>query len=235
MTRWAGLLPLLAVGLGCSGLQETDGGVIAIEIETPSADTLQIGETMLLAARALNAAGDTVTAGITWVTPDTTIVLEAATGQVTGRTPGNARVQAVVGSLASPLLSLTVVGRPDTLIIASDSSVVVAPDQAASPPLVVRVESFAPPAPLSGSPVSFTIVSPTFPDPATRTVELAGAGLADTLASGPDGTVTVTVARMAGIPPPDSALVEVGAVRRDGTPVPGSGQRFTVRFPAAAQ
>ena len=54
---------------------------------------------------------------------------------ITGVAPGTGRVQAFVGSLASGLVSFTVIPRADTLIV-TDSLLTVAPGAATSPPLV---------------------------------------------------------------------------------------------------
>jgi hypothetical protein len=62
-------------------------------------------------------------------------------------------------------------------------------------------------------------------------VTLSTAAVADTFLTAADGTVsTVTVAPVAGTTPPDSVIVEVRAARTRGAVVPGSGQRFIVRF-----
>jgi hypothetical protein len=53
----------------------------------------------------------------------------------------------------------------------------------------------------------------------------------DTVNTGTDGTVTgMQLLRLAGRPPVDSAIVTVRAERTRGAPVPGSGQRFIIRF-----
>ena len=52
-----------------------------------------------------------------------------------------------------------------------------------------------------------------------------------TATTGSDGTVTnIVLSRVAGTPPPDTAIVEVRATRSAGAIVPGSGQRFIVVF-----
>ena len=108
----------------------------------------------------------------------------------------------------------------------------VAADETASVALVSRVESFDPAGPLSGRSLIYEIVQPAFADPAARTVELSGGGLADTVLTGADGapTTPVAVQRVTGATPPASVTVQVRGVQRRGTPVPGSGQAFTVAF-----
>jgi hypothetical protein len=63
-------------------------------------------------------------------------------------------------------------------------------------------------------------------------VQLSNVALVDTVTTDVNGTPStpVTVGRVAGTTSPDSAVVEVRAVRRRGAQVPGSGQRFVVRF-----
>lgn len=228
MTRLAGLL-LLAMALGCSGLDEADAGIVGLEVSYERPDTIEVGETLQLSVRPLDKQGDSVPAAVTWVALDPTVTVDAATGLMTGAAPGTARVQATVGSLGSPLLTFAVIAPADTLIIAGDSIFTVAVNTP-SPPLVTRLESLHPAGVLAGRAVSYAITSPD-PLAGTPTVTLSTAALADTFLTAADGTVsTVTVAPVAGGVPPDSVVVEVRAARTRGAVVPGSGQRFIVRF-----
>ena len=111
MTRTAILL-LSAALAGCSNLAETDGGVTTLEIAIPFPATVAVGSTITLEARALNRDGDPVTATIVWQTPEADeafLTVDATTGIVTGVAAGSGRVQAVTGTLASELVTLTVV------------------------------------------------------------------------------------------------------------------------------
>ena len=141
MIRWCGAL-VLGLVLGCSNLDEGEAGVVALEVSAPSPDTLEVGETVQLAARALDRDGNAVNAAISWQSVDTTANIDPTTGVVTALFPGTARVQARVGSLSSGLITLTVQAPADTLIIAGDSVLTVATDVPASPAMVVRLESF---------------------------------------------------------------------------------------------
>jgi hypothetical protein len=227
--RWCGAL-VLGLVLGCSNLDEGEAGVVALEVTAPSPDTLEVGETVQLAARALDRDGNAVNAAITWQSVDTTASIDPTTGVVTALFPGTARVQATVGSLSSGLITLTVLARADTLIIAGDSVLTVATDVPASAAMLVRLESFNPAAPLAGRPVIYTITSPDL-TALPHTVELPGAVLVDTVLTESDGQVsTMTLNRVAGVIAPDSAIVEVSAFRTRGAIVPGSGQRFIVHF-----
>jgi hypothetical protein len=227
--RWCGAL-VLGLVLGCSNLDEGEAGVVALEVTAPSPDTLEVGETVQLAARALDRDGNAVNAAIAWRSVDTTASIDPTTGVVTALFPGTARVQATVGSLSSGLITLTVLARADTLIIAGDSVLTVATDVPASAAMLVRLESFNPAGPLAGRPVIYTITSPDL-TALPHTVELPGAVLVDTVLTESDGQVsTMTLNRVAGVIAPDSAIVEVSAFRARGAVVPGSGQRFIVHF-----
>jgi hypothetical protein len=220
---------LLGLILGCSNLDEGEAGVVALEVSAPSPDTLEVGETVQLVARALDRDGNTVNTAISWRGVDTTASIDPATGIVTALFPGTARVQATVGSLASGLITLTVLAPADTLIIAGDSVLTVVTDVAASAAMLVRVESFNPAGPLANRPVVYTVTSPELTG-LPHTVELPGAVLVDTVLTGSDGVSSMTLNRVTGVTAPDSAIVEVSAFRTRGSEVPGSGQRFIVHF-----
>jgi hypothetical protein len=201
--------------------------VVGLEIRAPDLRTIEVGESVPLSVRALNKDGDSVGAEITWRAPDPTLTVDQA-GVITGVSPGSGRVQAFTGSLASSLVSFTVIARADTLIV-TDSVFTVAPGVPSSPPLVARLQSFSPPGPLPTRPVVYAITSP--PDVGAPTVALPGGVRTDTVDTGTDGAVTsVTLNRVNGTTQPDTAIVEVRAFRTRGAPVPGSGQRFIILF-----
>lgn len=228
MSRWAVLVLSLGV-LGCSDLTEGAGGVVELRVTTPAVPTIEVGESLPLSAIALDKDGNPVTAEITWRAPDPTLTVDPQTGVITGVSPGTGRVQAFAGSLASGLLSFTVIARADTLILVGDSVVTVGAGVPASTPLVTRLESFSPAGPLPSWPVVYTVTSPA--DVGPHTVELPGGVLVDTLSTGTDGAVSsVTLNRVNGTTQPDTALVEVHASRLRGSAVPGSGQRFIIIF-----
>jgi hypothetical protein len=228
VSRWALLIALWVV-LGCSDLTEGAGGVVGLDIRTPSLLTIEVGETLPLSARALNKNGDSVEAEITWRAPDATLSVDPQTGVITGVSPGTGRVQAFTGSLASGLITFTVIARADTLILIGDSVFTVGPGVPASPPLVVQLQSFSPAGPLPSWPVVYAVTTP--PDVGPHTVELPGGVLVDTLTTGTDGAVSsVTLNRVNGTTQPDTGIVEVRAFRTRGAPVPGSGQRFIILF-----
>ena len=230
MNRSAVLLSLLLM-MSCSGLDESAGGVVGLQIQLPALRTVEVGESLPLAAVALDKDGQPIVAEISWRAPDPTLTVDPLTGTITGVLPGTGRVQAFVGSLSSELASFSVIARPDTLVIVGDSVFTVDSTATASPPLTVQVQTFSPPGIGIGSwPVIYAITSP--PDlGGPHTVELPGAVLTDTVATGTDGAVsTVTLNRVAAIAQPDTAIVEIRAFHTRGEPVPGSGQRFIVIF-----
>jgi hypothetical protein len=215
--------------LGCSDLTEGAGGVVELRITTPALATIEVGESVPLSAVALDKDGNPVMAEISWRAPDATLTVDPQTGVITGVSPGTGRVQAFAGSLASGLISFSVIARADTLILVGDSVVTVGVGVPASTPLVTRLESFSPAGPLGSWPVVYTITSP--PDVLPHTVELPGGVYADTLPTGTDGAVSsVTLNRINGTTQPDTAIVEVRSSRLRGGAVPGSGQRFIVIF-----
>jgi hypothetical protein len=229
--RWRPLVATLAGVLGCSSLTE-EGGVSGLEIRVPRPAAVEVGQTIQLAARALDRQGDSVGAAITWLTPDTTVVL-TTDGRLTGRTGGeSARVQAQVGTIVSDFVTFAVKARPDTLVLTGDSVLTVGAGATSSAALLASLRSFAPPEPLAGDVITYTITAPVFADPAQRTVELPGGGLSLAATTGADGTpaTAVIVSRVAGQPSPDSAIVSVAAATATGATVPGSGQRFIIRF-----
>lgn len=229
MTRW--IVPAaLVLAAGCSSLNEVDGGVVALEVTLPSPSIVEVNESLQLSARALNKDGDSVAAAIVWTAADPTLTIDPSSGLLTGVAPGTGRVQASLGALTSGVLTFSVIAPADTIVIAGDSIFTVPPDVTASGALAVRVESFAPAGPLEGRSVIYTL---TAPDPATisPTVAFPNGQSEDTAVTAADGTVTtVTLARLAGLISPDTAIVTMRATRTRGAVVPGSGQRFIVLF-----
>jgi len=226
-------LLVAAALLGCSGLDEGEAGVVGIEVSVPGPDTVEVGESIQLSARPLNKDGDSVGTPVTWLSADPAATIDAATGVLAGVSPGSARIQATVGALGSGLITFAVVSPADTLVLTSDSIVTLAADAATSPPLTARLDHFDPagPVPLPGRGVIYQLTSP---DPAagTPTVLLQGNVVADTLTTGSDGNASTTLVVVTGSAPPDSAIVTVRAERTRGATVPGSGQRFIIRFTA---
>lgn len=229
MRRWLPLLSLLAA-MGCSGLDEGEGGVVGLEIELPEFTTLEVGEQSQVTARALDADGEIVDAAIAWRSSTDDATVDAA-GIVTGVAPGQADVQASVGSLTSERVSFTILAPADTIVIVGDSVFVIpiGADPPATATPTARLDSRTPPGPLAEREVIFEITRPVAGG--TPIVQIGSAGAqGDTVTTSAEGTATVVVSGVAGQVPPDTAIVEVRASRTRGAPVPGSGQRFIVLF-----
>jgi hypothetical protein len=224
-----GLLAAVTV-LGCSGLDEGEAGVVGIEVRVPGPDTVEVGESIQLSAKPLNKDGDSVATTITWLSADPTAAVDPATGILTGVSVGTARVQATVGALGSALISFAVVAPADTLVLTSDSIVTLASDAVTSPPLTAQLSNLVA-GPLPNRGVIYALTSP---DPAAGapTVLLQGNVVSDTVATGADGNASLALVVVTGSIPPDSAIVTVRAERTRGAVVPGSGQRFIIRFTA---
>ena len=204
----------------------------SLEVQLPDPLEVEVGQTIAAAGTRARRFGRPVDVPITWLTPDTTIIV-SADGQVTGRTGGSTgRVQAQAGALASDFFSFTVRPRPDTLVLSPDSVLTVAADASTSAPLVATLRSFAPDQPLADATIVYTVTSPAFADPAARTVELPGGVLTLAATTGADGApaTPVTPGRVAGQTAPAVAVVTISAVTATGAPVAGSGQRFQVQF-----
>ena len=100
MRRWA--LFLSVVGLqGCSNLTEGAGGVVGLEIQTPSLKTIEVGETLQLTAVALDKDGNPVATTIDW----------RAYGSA--RYQLRAAVSAPGSAIRSAYLSAASAGRPE--------------------------------------------------------------------------------------------------------------------------
>jgi hypothetical protein len=225
VTRRLGLL-LLVASAGCSGLQESEAGVVGIEVSVPGPDVVEVGEAVQLSAKPLDKNGDSVGTPVTWLSADASATIDPA-GVLTGVSPGTARVQASVGSLGSELITFDVVAPADTLALAGDSVLTVPVGTTAAPAMITRLDSFHPAGPLPGRPVVYAITSPD-PAAAAPAVVFPGNVAADTIATADDGTGSAALTVVG--TPPDTVIVEVRARRTRGAEVPGSGQRFIVLF-----
>jgi hypothetical protein len=212
----------------CSGLEEGEGGVVAIEVETPEFQTIEVGEQVQVVARALDVDGQVVDVPLEWQSSTGAVTVDG-TGLVTGVEPGQAEVRAFTGTLPSEPVPFTVVARADTIIIAGDSVVTIPiVDPPTTAALTVRLETLTPPGPVSGASVIFEITSPVAG--ATPVVQLAGGVQGDTLTTASDGIARAEIGAVIGQVPPDTAIVQVRAEGLRGSAVPGSGQRFIVLF-----
>jgi hypothetical protein len=220
------VLLLLGALAGCSGLQETEGGVVQLDVTVPGPDSVEVGESIQLSAKPLDKNGDSVGTPVTWLSADATATIDA-TGLLTGISPGAARVQAGVGSLNSELITFAVVAPADTLVLPGDSVLTVPAGTGTSSDMVTRLDSFNPPGALPGRRVIYAITSPD-PAAAPPAVVFSTGAVADTLTTGADGTAAAVLSVIGA--PPDTVIVEARATRTRGAVVPGSGQRFIVLF-----
>lgn len=239
--RWLVFLPLLS----CSDITDSGSAIVQVQVLAPLITTLDVSDTTRIFARALDADGREVPATIDWVALDTTVQIDQ-TGLVRGDFIGLARIQAKNGTLASNTVNLTVLPRPDTLVIVGEDTVRVLLGEAGSV-LATRLDSYqqSDTIPANGGRIIYEVVEPVFTDPTQRSVEFSGQVLIDTITTGPDGTplVPILLNRVVGMTSPDSAIVAITGLRfRHATQVddstivvtadtvPGSGQRFIVRF-----
>ncbi len=225
---------LLAGAVACSELTATADGVTTLLLEIPLPAEVEAGQTLPLRGWPINGSGDTLDLPVIWRALDTTITVDSVLGRLTGRTAGGTgRIVARTGTLYSEIVTFRVLPRADTLAREGPADLTVAPGEPASPELAVRLLAGTPPAAVAGRRVVFTIVHPVFAVPAERTVQFTGGALLRVATTGSTGgpAQAVTVSPVTGATPPDSAVVEVAAWRPGGAAIPGSGQRFVVRFP----
>ena len=109
------LIPLAIVGaMACEAITADFSRVIAIGINAPSQISILVGDTLILEATAITAAGDTVSdAVIVWALLDVDsgqvgFTLDPPTGTVIGVSAGSGRVRAQVEELPSEPVTITV-------------------------------------------------------------------------------------------------------------------------------
>lgn len=226
---WA--LPVLLLS-ACSDLTSGSHGVVALEIRIPSPAFVEPNDTLVLHARALDLAGDSVDVPTFWFALDSTVVVVDSTeGLVTtSRTDSTGRVQARAGSIRSDPALLTIRGPSDTLVITGSDTFRVASGDTASATLDAAVQSFIPPA--QGVPNTAIVYQVLDSASVVGKVHLPGGGLVIRALTGLTGEPLqpVTVNRGTVTPAPDSVVVSIQAYRPSGKTVPGSGQQFVVRF-----
>lgn len=220
------LATLALVVAGCSSLGDP-GIPIAIEVTTPSLAAVDIDDTIVLRARLVDQAGDSIGGTIKWRTPDTTIGVDSVTGAIWGIFTGVGRVQAISGTLVSPLINFTVRAAADTIIVsvAAESLLVTIATDTATTPLGAKIAQ-ANGTGLQSRTIIYTLIAPT-----PVGIRLTGDVVADTLTTGPDGLASPVIrVRDATAVADDSAFVEVRGRRPSGKLIPGSGQVIRVYF-----
>lgn len=225
--RWCATLALLG---GCSNLSGPKGQPVSLELSIPVPPVVEQNDTLQLRARALDVNGDSVAATIVWRAADTTLIMADSTGLLTtALTSGTGRVQAAAGRLLSTLTQLTIRPRSDTIALTSPLTDTVPATDTASAVLGSSVLSFNPAGGVLDNRVLYEVVDTVA---ALGTVRFAGGGLSQRVATLSSGAVpaTVTLLKVSGTTPPTSVQVRVSANRPSGTPVPGSGQIYTILF-----
>jgi hypothetical protein len=235
--RTAGLggLALMLLLTACSDLSSDSNVPIVLEIRAPAAvgggnPLVEIADTFQLTARALNQDGDSVAAVLTWRTADTALVfIDPGTGLISGKKAGTARIQVSAGSLTSDLVSFSVVPAAESLLIVPPDSARIIAGDTASAPLIAELDTLNPTGPLAGRAITYELT--TIFGQADDSVSLGGGVMLRTVATSSLGQPTIPI-YVRTIPgnAPDSVLVEITALRPSGASIPGSGQRFIVRF-----
>lgn len=189
----------------------------------PDSARVQVTDSYLPHARALNGAGDSVAAQVFWASLDTLFikVLDSATGLSLGDSVGSGRLQARVDGLRSNPQPVTVLAHLDTLFAtAPDRDSVVLPDSI-SAGLSIQANA------TGGAPTNRRVVYAMTVYPAAgSTVTFVPK---DTVFTSSLGVASVQVKFVAGTRP-DSVVVTAAMRRPDGTPIPGSPVTFVVRF-----
>ncbi|HEU5154194.1 MAG TPA: hypothetical protein VFU03_05665 [Gemmatimonadales bacterium] len=230
MRQFRHVAAALAV-LACSEVTSSGNGVIAIQLLVPAGAAVEPGDTLTLVAQALDKNGDVVNEPVYWRTPDPNLLtmVDSIGLLTTDSLTGTGQVQAYVGSLLSPLVSINVHPPSDTLAIVGPDTMTVPDADTASAPLGAAVQSLNPPSGVDSTFISYVVFDSL---PSLGLVHFQDGGLSLRAKTGLDGSpiVPVTLRRAIGVAQPDSVIVEVFAYRPSQAVVPGSGQRFIVRF-----
>ena len=199
--------------------------VVALEVILPDSGRLEVGDTLLPRARALNGHGDSVTAGIFWVALDTNItVLDSTTGATIGTSIGLGRLQAIVGLLRSNPQNVTVITHLDSVQALGPTVDTVTVSQPDSLSDSLQVQLFATPAVADRRRVVYSAT--TFPASGPLITFVPN----DTVLSNLSGVAAAQLRLVAGGTLPDSVVVAATVTRPDGTPIAGSPVTFVVEF-----
>lgn len=213
-------------GAACGQLGTDLNQVVALEVFLPDSGRAEVGDTVLLSARALNGHGDSVAAQIYWSSLDTAIVavVDSTTGATFAKAVGTGRVQARFGGLRSNPQNLVVLVRLDSASVAAvdlrDTVVVSEPDSLSDS---LSVKAWTGTIGAGGRPVVYT---PTIYPPSVTNVTLLPKASVLTDAGG----IAVTRVRLTAGPIPDSVVVSAAVRRPNGAVVPGSPVTFVVEF-----
>lgn len=122
-SRWsvALLATSLALSIACSDSTSADGPAVARIEAIPSKLDLLVGETKVITARAVDAAGAPVARKLFWSSSTPTVATVTQEGIVTAVAPGSTEV-AVSGGGKSTVVPVTVAGRPAALLRVTPAS-----------------------------------------------------------------------------------------------------------------
>lgn len=200
--------------------------VIALDIGLPYGGQVEVGDTLVPTARALNGHGDSVGAEIVWVALDTSAirVVDTTTGATEGKAIGSGDLQATVGLLRSNPIRVTVVAHLDSVLPRGPTvdTVMIAADTSLSDSLSVQL--YASPSAAIGRRVIFTAT--TFPASGPLFTFVPN----DTILSNGVGVAATRVRLDPGSSVPDSIVVVATVTRPDGTPILYSPVKFLVEF-----
>ena len=201
--------------------------MIALQVFVPDSGAVELNDTLLPRARALNGRGDSVAATIIWAALDTALVtvVDSTTGATRGDSVGQGRIQARVGNLRSSPLFVRVQSPADSIrrVGGGRDTVDLAAADSVSDALAIRV--WVTPDSVAnrvGRRVAYSAAI--YPSTGT-TVTLEPK---DTVLTGSSGIAIARLRLTSG--QPDSVVVTAAARRADGQPVPGDSATFVVEF-----
>lgn len=202
--------------------------MIALQVFVPDSGAVELNDTLLPRARALNGRGDSVSATIIWAALDTAVVtvLDSTTGATRGDSVAEGRIQARVGNLRSSPLPIRVQSPADSIRPAGSvrDTVDLAAGDSLSDTLAVRV--WATPDNLAANRVGRRVAYSAAIYPSTGTTVTLQPK--DTVLTGTSGIAIARLRLTSG--QPDSVVVTAVARRADGQPVPGPSVTFVVEF-----
>jgi hypothetical protein len=197
--------------------------VVAIEMILPDSGRVEVTDSYLPRARALNGAGDSVAAPVFWSSLDPKViqVLDSTTGVSLADSVGTGRLQARVEEIRSSPQPVTVLARLDTMFANGPNVDTVAAPDSTSDSLVVQATATGGQA--SGRRVAYAATTYPAGDSTVTFVPK------DTVFTSSVGVASVQIKFVAGALP-DSVVVLATMRRPDGTPIPGSPVKFVVEF-----
>lgn len=212
------LFGVVLLGTSCAESTTTPNLVATVEI-TPPASTVRAGSTVSLAARAKDAAGNTLDArAIAWSSNNKDVATVSAAGVVTALAPGEARIAASVAG-HSGLATITVTARVVASVAVSPATV--------SMQVGVSAPLLAQPLDVDGQILTGRVITWTSSNPAVASVSAtgtvtgiaAGATTITATSEGRSGQAAVTVT----LPPVQSVTVTPGT----DTLAIGTGRTYT--------